>query len=109
MPIWGACLPLAEKLPFLPVMEALDALGRLDDGALLDSALASAPQYARAEAGRLLPRIFSDHEALGLARLQNDVLLALTARHTGTLFVTRDAHFESLRRHVPFTLKVLPH
>ncbi len=61
------------------------------------------------EAGRLLPRIFSDHEALGLARLQNDVLLALTARHTGTLFVTRDAHFESLRRHVPFTLKVLPH
>lgn len=30
------------------------------------------------ETGRLLPRIFSDHEALGLARLQNDLLLALT-------------------------------
>jgi len=24
--VWGACLPLAEKLPFLPVAEALDAL-----------------------------------------------------------------------------------
>ena len=61
------------------------------------------------EAGRLLPRIFSDHEALGLARLQNDVLLALTARHTGTLFVTGDAHFAVLRRYIPFPLKVLPH
>ncbi|HXQ23094.1 MAG TPA: hypothetical protein VN812_15560, partial [Candidatus Acidoferrales bacterium] len=27
------------------------------------------------ETGRLLPRVFSDHEALGLARLQNDLLL----------------------------------
>lgn len=25
--VWGACLPLAEKLPFLPVTEALDAAG----------------------------------------------------------------------------------
>ena len=61
------------------------------------------------ETGRLLPRIFSDHEALGLARLQNDLLLALTARHTGTLFVTSDAHFTAIRRYLPFTLKVLRH
>jgi len=61
------------------------------------------------ETGRLLPRVFLDHEALGLARLQNDLLLALTARHTGTLFVTGDAHFTALRRYIPFTLKVLPH
>ena len=61
------------------------------------------------ETGRLLPRVFLDHEALGLARLQNDLLLALTARHTGTFFVTGDAHFTALRRYIPFTLKVLPH
>ena len=61
------------------------------------------------ETGRLLPRVFSDHDALGSARLQNDLLLALTARYTGALFVTGDAHFTVLRRHVPFTLKVLPH
>src|SRR5205807_289116 len=40
------------------------------------------------ETGRLLSRVFPDHEALGLAQLQNDLLLALTARQTGTLFVT---------------------
>jgi predicted nucleic acid-binding protein len=60
------------------------------------------------EAGRLLPRVFPHHEAIGLGRLQNDLLLALTARHTGTLFVTGDPHFTTLRRHVPFAVKVLP-
>ena len=59
------------------------------------------------ETGRLLPRIFADHEAVGLARLQNDLLLALTARHTGALFVTGDAHFTTLRRHVSFTVRVV--
>jgi len=59
------------------------------------------------EAGRLLPRIFPNHEELGLARVQNDTLLALTARYTGALLVTRDAHFTTLRRHVPFALKAL--
>ena len=60
------------------------------------------------ETGRLLPRVFPDHEAIGLARLQNDLLLALTARHTGSLLVTSDAHFAALQRHVSFTLKLLP-
>ena len=60
------------------------------------------------DAGRLLPRVFPDHEAIGLARLQNDLLIALTARHTGTLLVTSDPHFAALRRHVPFAVKVLP-
>jgi len=61
------------------------------------------------ETGRLLSRVFPDHEALGLAQLQNDRLLALTARQTGTLFVTGDTHFAVLRRYIPFPLKVLPH
>jgi DNA-binding CsgD family transcriptional regulator len=55
--VWGACLPLAEKLPFLPVTEALDALSRVEDGALLASALAAIPAYAQAEVVRLLPRL----------------------------------------------------
>jgi predicted nucleic acid-binding protein len=60
------------------------------------------------ETGRLLPRVFPHHEAIGLARLQNDLLLALTARYTGSLFVTGDAHFATLQRHVSFAVKVLP-
>ena len=59
------------------------------------------------EAGRLLPKVFRRHEGIGLAHLQNDTLLALTARQTGTLLLTRDAHFTTLRRHVPFALKLL--
>lgn len=59
------------------------------------------------DAGRLLPRIFPHHEDVGLTRLQNDVLLALTARHTGTLLLARDGHFETLRAHVPFALTLL--
>ena len=59
------------------------------------------------ETGRLLPQIFPDHEHVGLARLQNDCLLALTARYTGAVFVTGDGHFESIRGHVPFHLRVL--
>ena len=55
--VWGACLPLAEKLPFLPVTEALDALSRIGDGALLAGALAAIPAYAQAEAARLLPQL----------------------------------------------------
>lgn len=59
------------------------------------------------ETGRLLPKIFPDHEEVGLAHLQNDCLLALTSRHTGALFLTADAHFEPIRRHVPFRLRTL--
>jgi hypothetical protein len=55
--VWGACLPLTEKLPFLPVAEALDALSRLEDGALLADALASIPAYAQTETARLLPHL----------------------------------------------------
>jgi hypothetical protein len=60
------------------------------------------------ETGRLLPRVFPDHEAIGLARLQNDLFLALTARYTGSLLVTGYGHFTALRRHMSFTVKVDP-
>jgi predicted nucleic acid-binding protein len=56
------------------------------------------------EAGRVLRDVFRDHEAVGLARLQNDVLLGLTARHTGAVFVTRDRHFLAIQKRVPFQL-----
>lgn len=59
------------------------------------------------ETGRLLPKIFPDHEDVGLARLQNDCLLALASRYTGALFLTADAHFEAIRHHVPFRFRTL--
>ena len=54
----GECLPLTGTLPLLPVAVALDELGRLEDGRLLDAALDAAPEYVREEAGRLLPRLW---------------------------------------------------
>lgn len=60
------------------------------------------------ETGRLLPQIFPGHEEVGLARLENDALLASTARHTGALFLTRDGHFDAIRRHTSFPLRRLP-
>ena len=59
------------------------------------------------DAGRMLPKIFRRHKAMGLSRLLHDVLLALTARHTGALLLTRDRHFATLRRHLPFAWKLL--
>jgi DNA-binding CsgD family transcriptional regulator/tetratricopeptide (TPR) repeat protein len=56
VPVWGRCLPLAEKLPLLPVAEALGELRELDGGGLLEAALALAPPYVRVEIGRLLPQ-----------------------------------------------------
>jgi predicted nucleic acid-binding protein len=52
--------------------------------------------------------VFPDHETIGLARLQNDLLLALTARHTGSLLVTSDAHFAALQRRVVVHAEALP-
>jgi predicted ATPase len=57
VPVSGRCLPLAEKLPLLPVAEALGELSRLDGGGLLEAALVVAPAYVRAEVGRLVPRL----------------------------------------------------
>ena len=55
--VWGRCLPLAEKLPLLPVAEALGELSRLNGGGLVEAALGTLPPYVRVEAARLLPRL----------------------------------------------------
>ena len=53
--VTGWCLPLSEGLPFLPVMDVLSALGKVDEGRLLKDAFAECPPFVRAEVGRLLP------------------------------------------------------
>ena len=60
------------------------------------------------EAGRVLPKVFPDHDEVGISRLQNDCLLALTARQNGALLITADRHFERLRRAIRFRLKLVP-
>jgi DNA-binding CsgD family transcriptional regulator/tetratricopeptide (TPR) repeat protein len=55
--VGGGCLPLAEKLPLLPVADALAELSRLDGGRPFEAALEAAPAYVRPEVARLLPRL----------------------------------------------------
>src|SRR5262249_59053693 len=57
VPLWGGCLPLAEKLPLLPVGEARGEVGRVEGGRVLEAALAVAPRFVRAEVGRRWPQL----------------------------------------------------
>jgi DNA-binding CsgD family transcriptional regulator/tetratricopeptide (TPR) repeat protein len=55
--VWGGCLPLAEKLPLLPLVQALGELCGLEDGRLVEEALGETLPYVRAEVARLVPRL----------------------------------------------------
>jgi DNA-binding CsgD family transcriptional regulator/tetratricopeptide (TPR) repeat protein len=63
--VWGAGMPLAGRLPLLPVAAALGELGRVEGGGLLEAALGAAPGYVRGEAGRLLPELGAAPAAVG--------------------------------------------
>ena len=100
--VLGGCLPLAGKLPLLPVADALGELSRLDGGRLLEAGLGMAPQYVRAEVGRLLPQLGSGEPGLGgrgeggqRERLFSAVaeLLGAVAGRSGLGVVIEDVHW----------------
>jgi DNA-binding CsgD family transcriptional regulator len=102
VPVWGGCLPLAEKLPLLPVAEALGELSRLDGGGLLEAALGMAPPYVRVEVERLLPQLGpggTDTSGRGelwrRERLFSAVaeLLGVAARRSPVGLVIEDVHW----------------
>ena len=63
--VLGGCLPLAGKLPLLPVADALGELSRLDHGRLLEAALDTVLPYVRMEVARLLPQLGIGELGLG--------------------------------------------
>jgi predicted nucleic acid-binding protein len=92
------------------LLRGMSGQGRRSVDKLIDQLIPLEPSSWRRcwyETGRLLPRIFPTHEEIGLARLQNDLLLALTSRHTGALFVTTDAHFDTIRHFLSFRIRIL--
>jgi DNA-binding CsgD family transcriptional regulator/tetratricopeptide (TPR) repeat protein len=100
--VWGGCLPLAEKLPLLPVAEALGELSRRDGGGLLEAALGTVPPYVRAEVERLLPQLGPGEtgmdgrgEGWRRERLFAGVaeLLAAAARRSPVGLVIEDVHW----------------
>ena len=99
----GECLPTASKLPLLPVAAALRELAGLDDGAVLEAALASTPKYVREEVGRLLPQLNPDSaaglggsgEAWQRERLFSAIaeVLGAVSREAPAGLVIEDAHW----------------
>jgi DNA-binding CsgD family transcriptional regulator len=53
----GECLPVAGTLPLLPAASALGELAGWDGGRLVEAALATVPEFVRAEVGRLVPQL----------------------------------------------------
>jgi len=98
---WGGCLPLAERLPLLPVAEVLGELARLEAGRLLEAALGEAPPYVQAEVERLLPQLGSGAPGMagrdegGRERLFTAVaeLLGSVARRSGLALVVEDVQW----------------
>ncbi len=100
--VLGGCLPLAEKLPLLPVADALGELSRLEGGGLLEAALGMVPQYVRAEVGRLLPQLEAGEPDAGgrdegwrRERLFAGVaeLLGAVTRRSAVVLVIEDVHW----------------
>ena len=98
----GGCLPLAEKLPLLPVADALAELARLDQGRVLEAALGTTPPYVRADVARLLPQLGSAEVVPGeraeewrQERLFTAIaeLLEAAAARTGLCLVIEDVHW----------------
>jgi DNA-binding CsgD family transcriptional regulator len=95
--LMGGCLPLAEKLPLLPIAEALREFVRAPDSSLLDAVMAGVPPYVVAEVGRLVPR-------LGKPGQVDDVSEAEWRRER--LFTAVGELLEEMARRGPLTLVV---
>jgi len=53
----GWCLPQSHAMPFLPIVDALRSLSRVDEGKLLKQAVSMCPSFVPAELARLLPEL----------------------------------------------------
>jgi predicted nucleic acid-binding protein len=59
------------------------------------------------EAGAIALTLSSHFSQRFAEKLQNDILIALTARYTGTLLVTKDKHFKVIRKQLDFMAEYL--
>lgn len=85
--------------------EALIHKVQRDFGKIIRLPAPTAEQWK--EAALLIPQIEGSKDIRNLERLQNDVLIALTARSQGATVITQDRGFESIHKKVVFNLKVV--
>lgn len=98
----GGCLPLATKLPLLPIADVLRDLAVVDAGRLLRSTVDAAPPQVRLEVGRVLPQVAAalpvedgHGEPWQTARLYAGIgeLLAEVGRRRPVAVVIEDLHW----------------
>jgi DNA-binding CsgD family transcriptional regulator len=99
----GNCLPLTETVPFLPLSEALRALGSVDGKAAVPAVLARCAPHVRSELARLIPDWAASPASAQQAPIHGweqgrlfaamrDLLAALTAERSCAL-VIEDVHW----------------
>lgn len=55
-------------------------------------------------AGEIAGKIIGNHDERSLERIQNDLLIALTARENGAVLITRDKLFSTIQKHITFRM-----
>lgn len=61
------------------------------------------------QAGLLAAKVMGSYDEKTLEKIQNDLLIALTARENGAVLITQDHHFNAIRKHVSFQFQILSH
>ncbi len=61
-----------------------------------------------ADAGEIISMLQPHAKEKTMEQVQNDVLIALTARYSGATLITRDADFEKLQRFLQFSFIMHP-
>jgi len=56
------------------------------------------------QSGELAGKVVGGYDERSMEKIQNDLLIALTARQNGAVLITRDRHFKMIQRYVPFSL-----
>lgn len=55
-------------------------------------------------AGELAGKVVGSYDEPSLTRIQNDLLIALTAHQNGATLITQDRHFQQIQKHLSFQL-----
>ncbi|QQR81929.1 MAG: PIN domain-containing protein [Deltaproteobacteria bacterium] len=54
--------------------------------------------------GQLAAKVMKSFDAISLEKIQNDLLIALTAYEHGAILITQDRHFQMIQKHLSFKL-----